>query len=228
MLHGLAMPSSSRLLLFAPGAGAPSSSSWMVAWKVRLERLGTVVAFDYPYQRAGKKAPDRPPLLVSAHRAELGRARAAQAGPAVLIGKSMGGRIGCHVAVELSASDAALAERPAALVCLGYPLVAPGGAVRDQVLLELDTPVLFVQGTRDSMCPLDRLAEVRGRMHASSELFVVEGGDHSLVVQKGLLKKHELTQEDVDERVLGAIEAFLSRWAPALAAPPGAAARAPG
>jgi predicted alpha/beta-hydrolase family hydrolase len=203
----------------------------MVAWKARLEPLGAVVAFDYPYQRAGKKAPDRPPVLVSSHRAELARVGAEHAGPIILIGKSMGGRIGCHVAVELTAetrgprpdlgseagarSGAPSAARPTALVCLGYPLVAPGGAVRDQVLLELETPVLFVQGTRDSMCPLDRLADVRARMRAPSELFVVEGGDHSLMVQKGLLKKQGITQDTVDQRAFEAIEAFLSRWSPA-------------
>lgn len=206
------MPSS-RLLLFAPGAGAPTSSAWMVAWKKRLDRLGRVVPFDYPYQRAGKKSPDRPPVLVSAHRAELERARAEHDGPIVLIGKSMGGRIGCHVAVELAREEAAANERPSALVCLGYPLVAPGGAVRDEVLLDLRTPVLFVQGTRDSMCPLDRLASVRERMQAQSELHVVEGGDHSLVAQKRLLAEQGLTQADVDERIFSAIEAFVGRFA---------------
>jgi predicted alpha/beta-hydrolase family hydrolase len=205
---------SSRLLLFAPGAGAPTTSAWMVAWRQRLERLGRVVPFDYPYQRAGKKSPDRPPVLVGSHRAEVVRVRAEHAGPLVLIGKSMGGRIGCHVAVELEQAGAPESERPAALVCLGYPLVAPGGAVRDQVLLDLRTPVLFVQGTRDSMCPLDRLASVRERMQAPSDLFAVEGGDHSLVVQKGVLKKQELTQTDVDERIFGAIAAFVARSVP--------------
>lgn len=209
-----------RHLLFAPGAGAPSSSAWMVAWRTRLERVGRVEAFDYPYQRAGKKAPDRPPVLVSSHRAELARLRAEHEGPIVLIGKSMGGRIGCHVAVELAQAEAAAVEaaavgRPAALVCLGYPLVAPGGAVRDGVLLDLRTPVLFVQGTRDSLCPLDRLAAVRERMQAPNELFVVEGGDHSLVVPKGQLAKQGATQAALDERALEAIQAFLERFAPA-------------
>jgi uncharacterized protein len=204
---------SSRLLLFAPGAGAPSSSGWMIAWKQRLDRLGLVVPFDYPYQRAGKKSPDRPPVLVSSHRAELERVRAEHEGSIVLIGKSMGGRIGCHVAVELAREEAAPSERPSALVCLGYPLVAPGGAVRDEVLLALRTPVLFVQGTRDSMCPLDRLASVRERMQAPSELHVVEGGDHSLVVQKRLLAGQGFTQADVDERCFVAIEAFVGRFA---------------
>ena len=186
----------------------------MLAWKERLARLGSVDAFDYPYQRAGKKSPDRPPVLVSAHRAELERLRSRHAGPIIAIGKSMGGRIGCHVAVELEQAGASASERPAALVCLGYPLVAPGGAVRDQVLLELGTPVLFVQGTRDPMCPLDRLAAVRERMRAPNELFVVDSGDHSLVAQKTRLRQLGVTQDELDERALEAIGAFLERHAP--------------
>lgn len=187
----------------------------MLAWRERLERLGSVEPFDYPYQRAGKKSPDRAPALVSAHRAELERVRAGRAGPVILIGKSMGGRIGCHVAVELEQAGATASERPAALVCLGYPLVAPGGAVRDQVLLELGTPVLFVQGTRDPMCPLDRLEAVRARMRVATDLFVVDSGDHSLLALKTRLRQLELTQAELDERVLAAISSFLDRFAPA-------------
>jgi hypothetical protein len=209
------MTSTARLFLFAPGAGAPSSSAWMQAWSERLARLGRVSLFDYPYQRAGRKSPDRPPVLVSTHRGEFERLRAEHSGPIVLIGKSMGGRIGCHVAAELSSAAPPVpqADRPAALVCLGYPLVAPGGAVRDEVLLELETPVLFVQGTRDSMCPLDRLAPVRERMRAPNEQHVVEGGDHSLVVAKGALKQQGLSQSQVDEQTFAAIAAFVQRFA---------------
>ncbi len=204
---------SSRAFLFAPGAGAPSSSAWMQAWAKRLAALGSVHAFDYNYQRAGKKSPDRPPVLVATHRAALDELRAEQQGPIVLIGKSMGGRIGCHVALELAQAKAPAAERPAALVCLGYPLVAPGGAVRDQVLLELETPVLFVQGTRDAMCPLDRLAPVRARMKAPSELHVVDGGDHSLIASAGALRAQGITQKHVDQAIFAAIEAFVERVA---------------
>lgn len=211
------MTTSERCFLFAPGAGAPSSSAWMQAWGARLGALGAVRFLDYPYQRAGKKSPDRPPVLIAAHTAELERARAEHAGPIVLIGKSMGGRIGCHVAVELATRTATGAAPalppPAALVCLGYPLVAPGGAVRDAVLLELETPVLFVQGTRDALCPLDRLEPVRARMRAPHELHVVDGGDHSLVVSRGALKQQNATQDDVDARILGVIRAFVERWA---------------
>ena len=69
--------------VFAHGAGAPSSSAWMVAWRGRLGTLGDVVAFDYPYMRAGRKAPDRLPVLIAAHRAVLAEAPARADGAAV-------------------------------------------------------------------------------------------------------------------------------------------------
>jgi hypothetical protein len=125
----------------------------------------------------------------------------------VLVGKSMGGRMGCHLAVRL-------ADKPAALVCLGYPLVGQRGDLRDQVLIELETPVLFVQGTRDALCPLERLAAVRARMRAVNELYVVEGGDHSLAVGKRDLAARGTTQADVDAAVTRAIAAFLDVHAP--------------
>ena len=187
--------------LFAPGAGAPSSSDWMCAWKERLSSLGDVRTFDYPYMRGGKRrSPDRLPVLIDAHREGLAELRARASGPIFLIGKSMGGRIGCHLALE---------EPVAGLVCLGYPLKSGAtGALRDQVLLALETPILFVQGTRDPLCPLDLLAEVRPRMTAPNTLLIVEGGDHSLAVSATVRKARGETQADSDGRVLEAIRDF--------------------
>ena len=48
-----------RLILFAPGAGAPSAHSWMQSWKRRLSNIGEVETFDYDYMREGRKRPDR-------------------------------------------------------------------------------------------------------------------------------------------------------------------------
>ena len=186
--------------LFAHGAGAPSSSAWMVAWRKRLATVGDVTAFDYPYMRAGRKAPDRLPVLIDAHRAVLVKVRARAKGPLFLAGKSMGGRVGCHVALE---------EPVAGVICLGYPLQSGAtGALRDEVLLALRVPILFVQGSRDSLCPLDKLAEVRARMTAPSTLLVVEGGNHSLEVSAAQRKATGDTQAASDARVLEAIRAF--------------------
>lgn len=177
----------------------------MQAYKRRLEALGSVVTFDYPYMRAGSKRPDPHAKLVAAHREALAAAREAHpTDPVVLVGKSMGGRIGCHLGLE---------EPVAALVCLGYPLVGMGQAakLRDRVLIELTRPILFVQGTRDKLCPLERLSDVRSRMTAPNELFVVEGGDHSLAVTKTALAAAGESQEDVDRRVIAAIAGFVRR-----------------
>ena len=54
--------------------------------------------------------------------------------------------------------------------------------MRDEVLVALRTPILFVQGSRDALCPLPRLEAVRARMTAPSTLLVVDGGNHSLEV----------------------------------------------
>ena len=195
------------LFLFAPGAGAPSASAWMVAWRDRLSSLGDVVPFDYAYMRAGRKSPDRLPALVAAHRQALADAQGGRAagGPTFLIGKSMGGRVGCHLALEDDARQSI-----AGLICLGYPLQSgTTGAMRDEVLLALRSPILFVQGSRDPLCPLGKLESVRARMTAPSTLLVVEGGDHSLQVSAQQRKAAGETQADADARVLGAIRAFV-------------------
>ena len=103
-------------------------------------------------------------------------------------------------------------EAAAAVICLGYPLCGGGARskLRDQVLRELSTPILFVQGTRDSLCPLDLLAGVREEMRAVNELYVVEGGEHSLLVTKTQLKANGETQDAVDQRILQAIRQFVA------------------
>ena len=175
----------------------------MAAWQKRLSALGHATAFDYAYMREGRRTPDRLPHLIATHREALTRARQSHDGPVVLAGKSMGSRVGCHLSLEEPAVRA--------LVCLGYPLRAPGksGAVRDEVLLQLRVPILFVQGTRDSLCPLDLLETVRAKMTAPSTLHVVEGGDHSLTVSAGALRAAGEKQGDSDARVLTAIATFL-------------------
>src|SRR5256885_12428845 len=182
--------------LFAPGAGAPSSHPWMERWKQRLSQIGEVETFDYDYMREGRKRPDRLPQLIAAHRQALTEVRTKASGPILLVGKSMGGRIGCHVALE---------EKVDGLVCLGYPLCAMGdrSKLRDKALRDLRTPVPFVHGTRDLLCPLDLLASVRSEMIASNFLLLVEGGDHSLLARKKDLGNE--TQDDVDQRVAKAI-----------------------
>jgi predicted alpha/beta-hydrolase family hydrolase len=199
------------LILFAPGAGASASHPWMQNWGQRLSEIGVVETFDYDYMREGRKRPDLLPRLIAAHRAALHNfvdresklVNHQQPAPRrFLIGKSMGGRIGCHVSLE---------QKVDGLVCFGYPLCVMGDRtkVRGQILRALTTPILFVQGTRDALCPLDLLEQVRAEMKCPNFLHVVEAGDHSLRVPKRQLQATEATQKNVDQRILQTVAQFM-------------------
>lgn len=188
--------------LFAPGAGAASTHPWMQRWKARLSALGRVQTFDYDYMREGRKRPDRLPELIAAHRAALHEFKQTSADPIFLAGKSMGGRVGCHLALE---------ENVSGVICFGYPLCGMGDhtKMRDAVLRSLAIPILFIQGTRDALCPPELLEKVRAQTSALNFLHVVDGGDHSLQVMKTKLCADNETQDDVDGRIFDAIEKFV-------------------
>jgi predicted alpha/beta-hydrolase family hydrolase len=190
------------MFLFAPGAGAPSSHPWMRDFSELLGSIGKVETLDYDYMREGRKRPDPLPQLIACHRRALAAARTQHTRPIFLAGKSMGGRVGCHVSVE---------EEVAGLICFGYPLCAMGDRtkVRDKVLLALTTPILFVQGTRDQLCPLDLLAEVRAKMKAPNVLHVIEGGDHSLRVRAMDLRREQRTQDQIDKCIIDEVARFV-------------------
>ena len=193
------------LILLAPGAGAPSSHPWIKNWKDRLGEIGDVETFDYNYMREGRKRPDPLVKLIASHREALSDARKQHpAESTILVGKSMGGRVGCHLSLE---------EKVDGLICLGYPLCAMGDRtrLRDEVLRALNTPILFVQGTRDPLCPLDLLERVRAEIKTQNVLHVVEGGDHSLRVLKRQLQATSRTQEDIDQQIFKAIAGFVDQ-----------------
>jgi uncharacterized protein len=175
----------------------------MLRWAGLLGAIGPVRAFDYPYMAEGRKRPDPLPRLIAAHRSALKQLHDSCREPMVLIGKSMGSRVGCHLSLE---------EEVPALVCLGYPLCSGGNPakLRDQVLREIRTPILFVQGTRDPLCPLPLLDAVRAEMSAPNEVLVVNGGDHSLLLTKSQLRASNQTQEEVDQHILERIGSFVA------------------
>ena len=133
-------------VLLAPGAGASADHHTLVAIEQAVAPL-PVVRMDFPYRKAGRRAPDRPPVLLAAVREEAaGLAAAAHVRPTriVLGGRSMGGRI---------ASMAIAEGLPAGgLLLISYPLHPPGHPDRLRVehLPDLTVPCLFISGTRDA------------------------------------------------------------------------------
>src|SRR6185437_1955187 len=154
---------------------SPMTTPFLGAFAAAIAELGvSVLRFDFPYMEAGRKAPDRAPVLVEATERAFDMAAARAGGLPVLAGgRSMGGRI---------ASMATAEGMPAAgLVFLAYPLHPPGrpDKIRDAHLYGLQMPMLFLQGTRDSFAQPALLTGVLERLGSRAELVSVEAGDHS-------------------------------------------------
>ena len=134
-----------RLLLF-PGAGSASTHSSLLAIEAAVAPMPCVRA-DFPYRKLGRKAPDRPPVLLHAVRDEAAPLSASSRDSLVLGGRSMGGRI-CSLAV--GDEDAPLPALGLVLIC--YPLHPPGKPERLRVehFPRLTVPCLFISGTKDT------------------------------------------------------------------------------
>jgi uncharacterized protein len=108
-------------LVLAHGAGAGQKSAWIVkAARALAERGISCATFDFPYISAGRKVPDKAPVLEHHWRTVLDDARATFSRlPLFIGGKSMGGRIASHVAAQ-GATDVR------GVLFFGYPLHPPG------------------------------------------------------------------------------------------------------
>jgi predicted alpha/beta-hydrolase family hydrolase len=132
-------------VLLAPGAGASADHHTLVALAEALAPI-PVRRMDFPYRLAGRRAPDRAPVLLDAVRSELAQLCdevGTTSDRVVLGGRSMGGRM-CSMVVAEGTPAAGLA-------LLSYPLHPPGkpDKLRVEHLPTLDLPCLFVSGERD-------------------------------------------------------------------------------
>ncbi len=134
------------VLLF-PGAGSDSNNPSLVRIEQTLAPL-PVRRADFPYRQAGRRAPDRPPVLLETVREQA--AAMGKSAALVLGGRSMGGRM-CSMAVA-GGDEIGPALPAAGLVLISYPLHPPGKPekLRVEHLARIHVPCLFIQGTRDT------------------------------------------------------------------------------
>ena len=179
------------LLLF-PGAGSDRNQPSLLAIERAVAPTACVRA-DFPYRLAGRRAPDRPPVLLAAVREAAAAVVAAHGGPLVLGGRSMGGRI-CSMVV----ADEVDPLPAAGLVLISYPLHPPGkpDTLRVEHLPRINVPCLFVSGTRDAFGSPDELSEWTATIPGPVEHVWIEGKGHDL---KG-----------ADERIAGVVADWLS------------------
>ena len=184
------------MLLF-PGAGTNCNHPSLVHLEQAIAPL-PVRRADFAYRRAGRRAPDRAPVLLERVRTEaldLAAQLRTTTGRLVLGGRSMGGRI-CSMAAagggemaaagggEMAAAggDASAALPVAGLVLMCYPLHPPGkpGNLRVEHLPRLTMPCLFISGTRDAFGTPDEMQDWTATIPGAVTHVWLEGKGHDL------------------------------------------------
>ena len=210
-------------VILGHGAGANQLSPFMRLFASGLAERGfDAMTFNFVYLEQGRRVPDPKAKLESCYSAVIEKAREhkkLKGNRLAIGGKSMGGRIASQVAAgendralpdgrasANSVSGRSASTEIAALICLGYPLHPPGrpDKLRDAHLKDIRAPILIVQGSRDAFGAPEELREVIKRLHLPATLHVIEGGDHSFKVPKGL----GVPQAQVYENVMDEI----ARW----------------
>ncbi|MFO8140597.1 MAG: alpha/beta family hydrolase [Marinobacter sp.] len=182
-------------------------SPFMEQLAAALDRQGVAtVRFEFPYmvrrrQDGRKRPPDRIPVLLESFREQLGRVQQESSPDCriMIAGKSMGGRVASMLASEA-------AEKPAAVICFGYPFHPPGKLERWRIehLSSVGCPLMMVQGTRDPFGKLDEI-QARGGIAGVSRWCWLAGGNHDF---QTLVKQPE-RQADLIERAARESRQFL-------------------
>ena len=198
----LAPPQARACYVMAHGAGAGMAHPFMERVAAELGERGiATLRYQFPYMEQGGKRPDPPKLAqatVRAAVAEAGKLRPALA--LVAGGKSFGGRM------TSQAQAASPLPGVQGLVFLGFPL-HPAGRPSDERarhLLDVQVPMLFLQGTRDALADLTLLAPVTQRLGQRASLRLVNDADHSFHVPARSGRK----DADVRREMLDALAAW--------------------
>ncbi len=178
----LTMPPRARACyVLAHGAGAGMNHPFMAAVAEGLaKREIATLRFQFPYMERGSKRPDALALAHATVRAAIAAAMQLKPKlPLVAGGKSFGGRMTSQTQAETLLPCAGLAF-------LGFPLHPAGRPSSDRAehLFKIKIPMLFLQGTRDTLAELDELLPVCKKLGKRATLKLFDGADHSFHVPK--------------------------------------------
>ena len=170
-------------LILTHGAGANCQSVLLTTLADAFFAAGrTVLRCDLPFRQA---RPHGPPSRGSAERDQAGLRAAVEAmrrngaGKIYLGGHSYGGR----QASMLAAGEPGLVE---GLLLLSYPLHPPErpAELRTKHLPDLQTPALFVHGTRDGFGSIAEIEAAMKLIQARSDLLPVADAGHELMTKR--------------------------------------------
>ena len=195
-------PSAKALLVIAHGAGAGMRHRFMEDTAAKLAEHGiATLRYQFPYMEKRIKRPDSESTLTDTVRAAVAIAKKlAGELPLFAGGKSMGGRM-----TSLAAAQQPL-DSVRGLIYFGFPLHAAGkpGAERGNHLSAIEVPMLFLQGSRDALADLKLLEALCLKLGKQTELFVINGGDHSFHMLKRARRS--------DDEVLNEVAKKAAQW----------------
>ena len=184
-------PGAQWLLVLGHGAGAGMTHPFLEKLVAALADAGiATLRYQFPYMEERRRVPDRPDLLASTVAAAVRLAtEIAPQLPLLAGGKSMGGRMTSQAAAEN------LLGPVKGLVFFGFPLHPPNrpGTKRAEHLAKVGVPMLFLQGTRDTLADLTLLRPVCAKLASRATLHIIPEADHSFHV----LKKSGKTDAEV-------------------------------
>lgn len=191
--------------VFAHGAGAGMGHRFMEDVAQGLAERGIAsLRYQFPYMEKGSKRPDVPRVAHAAVRAAVDEAaRRWPSLPLYAGGKSFGGRM------TSQAQAATPLPGVRGLVFFGFPLHPAGkpGAERGEHLLQVDCPMLFLQGTRDELAETSLLRALVQRLGERATLELVADADHSFHV----LARSGHTDAQVRAGLLDALVRWMSQ-----------------
>jgi uncharacterized protein len=200
----LLMPQTAHwLLVLGHGAGAGMTHPFLEKLAAELAKVGiATLRYHFPYMEDRRRVPDKPELLTASVAAAVRTAwESAPELPLLAGGKSMGGRMTSQAASQ------GLLTGVKGLVFFGFPLHPPNrpGTNRAEHLKKVPQPMLFLQGTRDTLADLKLLRPICGDLGSRATLHVIETADHSFHVLK--------TSGKSDAEVLTELAQTTASWA---------------
>jgi len=186
----------------AHGAGAGMNHPFMVAVarELALRDIATL-RYQFPYMERGVRRPDPPQLAQATVRAAVSAALGLLPElPLIAGGKSFGGRMTSQAQAKASLQGVC------GLAFLGFPLHPAGRPSQDraQHLFDVQIPMLFLQGTRDTLASLDQLEPLCKKLGRRATLKLFADADHSFHVPARSGRK--------DAQVLGEVLDALATW----------------
>ncbi len=169
------------VITLAHGAGAGMNHEFMVSISKSLaEKNIAILRFNFPFMENQKRRPDSPAVAHKTIEAAIKKAHELFPSlPLFVSGKSFGGRM----------SSQYLATQPTAdvkgIIFFGFPLHQAGkpSVERAEHLKNVVVPMLFLQGTKDTLASIDLIENVCASLKLAT-LITIEGANHAFKAGK--------------------------------------------